>query len=249
MAEFHVVGSSETGVGKSVCASYLAQEFLARGLSVAAIDCDEFNPTLGKYTALNAETLALTGTFDKRVERRKFEKVSTLLLSKQHDVVVMDSGAHLFVPLVAHVAEFAVAELLKSAGIDCFMHLPIAAGHTGESLRNAIADAARALGRSWNVVLWQNEHSGPVDVQPFLKILRESGMDKARVVRLQELSYYHNEDVQEMLGQHLTFDEALARAKTNVAMQSRILTVRRCVSEALGPLCEARTMAKEARCV
>lgn len=163
MKTIHFIMQGKGGVGKTLCASLLAQYLKEQGYSVLCFDSDPINGSFSHYKDLNVQTLTI------------FEKDSTVVNSGQFDIlieciknapehshIVVDSGASTFGPLITYLHEneiwYALGDILGEE-VKLFLHCPIIAGAAQDDTVVASEVAIRKLNAD-AVVLWLNAFFG-----------------------------------------------------------------------------------------
>lgn len=118
-ATVHFSLQGKGGVGKSVVASWLAQYFRSKQLSVTCIDTDPVNATLTQFKDLNAEHLNVLKAGC--INEKQFDVLVERVCSRD-GIYVVDTGATTFVPLWHYMLEhqlfhFLVAQAVVSLSI------------------------------------------------------------------------------------------------------------------------------------
>ena len=159
MKEVHFVVQGKGGVGKSLCASILAQYLQERSpLPLHCFDTDAVNPTFSRWKALNVETVKIL-TKHNTIDTRPFDEMIESLVELD-GIGVIDNGAATFVPLIAYMNEGNIAELLKDNGVRVVMHVPM---NGGQALGDCLAGLSQTLKNvDADVVVWLNDFKGAV---------------------------------------------------------------------------------------
>lgn len=227
-AAAHFVLQGKGGVGKSLIAALLAQYFAEEKRNVKCYDTDPVNSTLARYEALKATHLPLM--VDGDIDRRKFDVLMEDILSSPGMTFVVDNGASTFIPLGHYMAENNVYGMLAEAGVDAVTHCVVTGGQAlQDTLSGLHSMAEMALPKS--IVVWVNEYFGPVEHagKAFHELpVFKNHADKIRgVVTLQKRNAdTFGADIRDMVGQHLTFDEALADSKVSMMAKQRLKMVK-----------------------
>jgi hypothetical protein len=155
----HLVLQGKGGVGKSVIASWLAEFLMGRGQRVRSIDGDPVNRSLSQYKALNAEKLDLLNQ-EGLFMRARYDGLIGRFLNEEA-VFVVDSGATAFLPFWTYIVESDVISMMRGAGRNVYVHIPISGGEMlNDTLLGFKTLAETAAERS--LVVWINEYFGPV---------------------------------------------------------------------------------------
>ena len=225
MKEFHCVLGNKGGVGKSVVASWLIQHARSAGNDVLGIECDQSNRTLTRYERLRTERLDLLDRED-QIDRRRFDSLIEMLVADKEAFVVMDNGQASFGPLSRYMTECRAFDILRESGRECFVHAVITGGQLGASTLAGFDKTVTGLGGDAHVVVWHNEHFGPVDDAEYQEVLTRSRTRVLGPVRLHLWSKPFEDDVQDMLKRFLTFEEAIASSDFGLMNRQRLKIVR-----------------------
>jgi CobQ/CobB/MinD/ParA nucleotide binding domain len=237
-APIHLCLQGKGGVGKSLVASILAQYLVSRGYEVKCIDTDPINRTFSQYKALRVEHLQLLR--DGTIDRRRFDDLMERLLTEESGVFVIDNGASTFIPLWKYIVENSVVDVLQAAGRDLFVHTVITGGQAlFDTLDGFRQLAANAIGQ--NIIVWVNEYFGRVerDGKPFseMAVYREHADRVLGSVGIPQRSRdTFGKDVEEMITDKLTFDEAIGPSAYSIMVKQRLRTIQRDLFEQLDRL-------------
>jgi NUBPL iron-transfer P-loop NTPase len=231
----HLILQGKGGIGKSVVASWLTEFLTMRGQKVCAIDADPVNRSFGQYKALAAEKLDLVNQ-DGLIERSRFDRLLDRFATEDA-VFVVDSGATAFLPFWSYIVEAEVIRVLREAGRNVYVHVPISGGEMlNDTLLGFKTLAAGAAEKS--LVLWINEYFGPVvregktfdQMQVYLdnqaKVLTSVGIP-------QRSSDTFGETIRLMRERKMTFQEAIDCPDFMLAQRARLHIVRRDLFEQL----------------
>ena len=162
MKEFHCVVGNKGGVGKSLVASLVMQYAEDQGWGPFGIECDQSNRTLSRYERLRTKRLELLDR-EQQIDRRRFDALIEMLVQDDEPFVVMDNGQASFAPLTRYIVECRAFDILREADRACFVHTVIAGGQLGSSTLRGLSDTLTAFAGNAKVVVWHNDHFGPVD--------------------------------------------------------------------------------------
>lgn len=233
-ATIHLVLQGKGGVGKSFVAAILAQYLQSKSMPVQCLDIDPVNATLAQYKALKAEHVKILkrGT----VHTKQFDTVIDRVCENS-GVFVIDSGAATFVPLWSYLLENEAFAFLRSRSRRVFLHCVIAGGQAKSDTCNGFHRMAETT-EEQNIVVWLNEYFGPIvaDGKPFEEFevaTQHAGKLLGTVLIPERNSDTYGEDLRRMLGQRLTFDEAIRSADFTLLAKQRLVIVRRELFEQL----------------
>ncbi|NHQ81144.1 conjugal transfer protein TraL [Chromobacterium vaccinii] len=156
----HITLQGKGGVGKSHITSLLAQAIWAIfGIRPLGIDTDPVNKTLMHFPALQARGLDILNQ-DNQINSRQFDTMVEWLL--EHDgPAVIDNGATSFIPATGYLAETGAIDVLNAAGRRVFIHTVLVGGQAMDDTIDGLA--ALLDSTSAPIVVWENEHFGPVE--------------------------------------------------------------------------------------
>ena len=228
-ADVHLVLNGKGGVGKSLVATWLAEFLISRGRSIRCIDGDPVNRSLSQYKALGVERLDLVND-DGLIQRARYDALIERFATTSGAFAV-DSGATAFLPFWGYIVESQVVRVLREAGRNIYLHVPITGGETlSDTLLGFSTIAAASTER--NVVVWVNEYFGPVvregrrltEMQVYTdnqdKVLASIG------IRERSPDTY-GETVRAMREKKLTFEEAISSPEFKLVQRLRLHIVRR----------------------
>jgi len=180
---------------------------------VACIDTDTLNPTLLQYGPLKATRLKLSK--DHVIDPRALDDLVAIVAEAPDDGhVVVDVGSNGFETLMAYEVENGVFALLRELGHRVVVQTVIAAGPDAEETVKATMALLAATDVS--IILWLNEHLGPLELQgrpiadaSFLHDARDRLVGTVLLPARTKATF--GKDTEEMLRQRLTFAEAIAQ--------------------------------------
>ena len=225
MSEFHCVIQAKGGIGKSLVASWFAQYLRSRADDPLCVECDASNKTLSRYSGLRVQRIDLLDE-DRRINRRRFDELLEILLADEEKAVVVDNGQGSFEPLAQYLLEMDAVRQLKAAGRQTFLHCVVTGGQHGPSTLAGLGTVAKFLVEDSTLVIWQNEHFGPVDVERARELTQTCSDRLLGPVVMVRRGHTFQEDVQEMLSRFMTFDEAIASDHFRTPAKSRLSIVR-----------------------
>jgi len=211
MATMFITLQGKGGVGKSFLTAAFAQWLVDRGRSVACIDTDTLNPTLLQYAPLQATHIRLSQNHV--IDPRALDALVGIVTEAPADAhVVVDVGSNGFETLMAYEVENGVFALLAELGHQVVVQTVIAGGPDAEETSKgtmALLDATDVP-----VILWLNEHLGPLQVQgqpiaqaKFLHEAKDRILGTVLLPARTQATF--GKDTEEMLRQRLTFAQAI----------------------------------------
>lgn len=224
----HFVLQGKGGVGKSLIAALLAQFFIEEKRTVKCYDTDPVNSTLSRYQALAPTYLELMK--DGEIDRRQFDVLMEDILSSKGTTFVVDNGSTTFLPLGHYMAENNVHGMLAEAGIETYTHTVVTGG---QALQDTLAglDALAKISMPKSIVVWVNEYFGPVEYagKSFaqLPVLANNAEKIRGVITMQRRNAdTFGADVREMVGNYMTFAQALSSDKVSLMAKQRLKMVK-----------------------
>jgi len=228
MSNVHIVLQGKGGVGKSLAASMLAQFLTSRGETPLCIDTDPTNATFAGFKALNVRKLALLADGD--INPRNFDAMMELIAGSK-EAVVVDSGASTYNPLSAYMFDNGVPEVIADLGHKLVLHTIVVGGQALVDTLAGFASVAEAFPAPAAIVVWLNPYHGPIEHEgksfEQLKAYKDLKDRVAAIVTLPDLKREtFGADVQEMLAERKTLDEAMANAALPLMQRHRLGRVR-----------------------
>jgi hypothetical protein len=182
----------------------------SKGQDVLAIDADPVNHTLAEYRGLAVSKLNLLK--EGSVDQREFDLLMERFLTESGTFIV-DTGASTFIPLWHYILENDALKYLREKGKSVFIHSMITGGQSLNDTLSGFEQLAETT-REKNLVVWLNEYFGPVlhHGAPFKEmVVYKKHADKVHgsVAIVRRTADTFGRDVEEMIRQKMTFQEAL----------------------------------------
>jgi len=227
MGTIHFLMQGKGGVGKSFVASVLFQYFQKRGVKVQGFDIDPVNKTFAGYKEFGVTPVDIMS--DNDINRYLFDRLISLLAELPDETqAIVDNGASSFVSFCAYAKDENIFGLLKSAGHEVVLHMPVTGGQplpetilTMNSLLLNFPDCP--------MVAWLNPKDGPITMNGrdfYGFVVYQEHQDKFRAVI--ELPAYRHEtyfrDLTEHLAQKCSFDYGIKYHGT-IVTKSRLFHI------------------------
>jgi hypothetical protein len=201
---------------------------------VHGIDADPVNQTMSEYKALAVSRLNLLR--DGNVDPREFDLLMERFLTESGTFVV-DTGASTFIPLWHYLLENHALDYLRERGKRVFIHSVITGGQSLNDTLGGFEQLAETT-QDKNIVVWLNEYFGAVlqDGSSFRDMaVYTKHADKVHgsVAIVRRTGDTFGRDVEEMVCQKLTFDEALNESGFTIMAKQRLRVVQRDLFEQL----------------
>jgi len=211
MAKMLITLQGKGGVGKSFLTGVYAQWALERGYEVICVDTDTLNPTLAQYGPLNATHIKLSN--EHVINPLALDDLIGIVDTAGSAQVVVDVGSNGFETLMAYEVENGVFETLAAQGHEVVIQTVLAGGPDAEETIKGTMALLKAT--TVPVILWFNEHLGPLEYQGRsmvdMKFIREAGNRVLGIVVMHARTRTtFGKAVEEMLSRRLTFTEAIA---------------------------------------
>ena len=170
------------------------------------------------------------------MDQREFDLLMERFLTESGTFVV-DTGASTFIPLWHYVLENHALDYLRERGKRVFVHSVITGGQVAERHASRVRAISRNT-REKNIVVWLNEYFGAVlqDGSPFRDMAvykRHAGKVHGSVAIVRRTADTFGRDVEEMICQKMTFDEALNGSGFTIMAKQRLRVVQRDLFEQL----------------
>lgn len=230
MSQVHSVLQGKGGIGKSVVAYLIAQYLESLKKPMVAIDIDPVNATLTSYKGLNVtrknvieDGEIIAGSFDEMMEE---------IISDDESNFVIDNGASSFVPFVRYLLKNDIIDILSESGKEVYVHTVIKAGQDLKITLAGFDSLAEQLPESARIIVWLNEFMGEIafDGKRFedMKVYKKNKDRVHGIIRVKPQSGTdYGADMKRMLGNWLTFDEAIASPAFGVIPRKRLQRVRK----------------------
>lgn len=235
MAKIHLVLQAKGGVGKSFISAMLAQYKHAQGQAPLCIDTDPMNATFTGYQALGVRKLNLLDGDE--IDVRNFDTLLEWLVSLEQDAVV-DNGAATYVPLVNYLMINETPSLFAEMGHELVIHTVVTGGQALLDTAGAVSQLVSQFPEPATFVVWLNPYWGPIesDGKSFwqFKGYKDNQARIAAVISIPAMqAATFGRDVENLLKERLTFDEALASPERPVAIRQRLKIYRRALFDAM----------------
>ena len=230
MARIYMMLASKGGVGKSWICGLIAQYYLVADRKPICLDTDPSNPTFSSYPAYNAQVIPLLDESFKVINSRNFDlMMQKVLEAGPEDIVIIDTGASTYLPLVDYLSEHGAFELIKDAGHELIIHTILQGG--GAAYQDTL-DALGGLFATFEEVkaaVWLNEHFGSCQFegQDFEDSnLYKKWVEQERIESLIRLPRERPDttgmDLSTMQSMRLTFSEAAGCTDINIMARVRL---------------------------
>lgn len=224
------------GIGKSLIGKMLAEWFMKIAAPVKCYDLDQENTTLAHYKALSVAHLNVMRQ-DRTIDPKQFDKLMVDIIESPDGMnFVIDTGANTFSPLMAYLISNGAFDAIRDAGKTPVVHSIVGGGDnlqdTAEGFESvAEATCAPKVETDVDLVVWENEHFGPL-VTPGGKHFTETKVYekfaqrvKSNIVLKARASDTFGDDVRKMNTARLTLEEVLSGSTFNVMEKNRIKRV------------------------
>jgi hypothetical protein len=224
----HLSLQGKGGVGKSLVASILAQYFISHSLPVMCVDTDPVNRTLSQYRGLEVQPLKLLR--DGGIDQRGFDALMESILTADR-LFVVDNGASTFIPLWNYFLENNVPHLLKNAGKQLYIHTVITGGQALEDTLKGFGELAETT-PDRRIIVWLNEYFGRIEAEgrtfAEMAVYKENEgkvLGSIAIPRRNQDTF--GRDIEEMIAQKFTFDQAIQSSGTSIMTKQRLKVVQR----------------------
>ena len=212
MAKIHVFLQGKGGVGKSFCATMLAQYLLDHDRTVLCIDTDPVNMTFASYLRFQAIRLDLmTG---KNIDPLKFDQIIEQISTTDAENIIIDNGSSSFVAFSNFLLENTIPAMLTEEGHQMLLHTIVTGGTGQYDTVHGFASLAQQF-EGTLLYVWLNPYLGNIEHEGKLFTEFRPYLDNAnRVAGIIEIPAFPPEtfgvNFAEMLKSRKTFAEATA---------------------------------------
>lgn len=242
MSEIHLFIGQKGGTGKTFFASVFAQYLAARNRVTVCVDADPLNRSLASFAALNASTINIENVSE-RVED-VVERVVTA--STNETILVVDTPSEFFTPFLTSVSAMGPESFFKGSGRKLTLHTVITGGLPADATLRGLKLLSEAFPKT-PLAVWCNPFFGnikyegtdpqhPERIQTIEQLLVAHGhIAENQLCGLVKVPYFRDRDggnsydanIVRMLGQRLTFTEAmLDEERFNLFQRARLKYVR-----------------------
>lgn len=234
MAKAHFTLQGKGGVGKSLVSALIAQHRQENHVPLICVDTDPVNATFSGYTAFSVKRIELLK--DNTIDEREFDRLMELIAENRDAEVVIDNGASSFIPLSSYLVENDAIDMLQALGHSVVIH-PVVTG--GQSLLDTLSgfDAlASQFPASAEMVVWLNHFFGPIEKEgktfEKMKVYQDhKGRVKGMVTIERHNQATFGEDVQQMLENRMTFNQAIESGDFKLMSKHRLKMMKKALFE------------------
>ncbi|QBQ54054.1 conjugal transfer protein TraL [Nitrosococcus wardiae] len=234
MARAHFTLQGKGGVGKSLVSALIAQHRQENHVPLICVDTDPVNATFSGYTAFSVKRIELLK--ENTIDEREFDRLMELIAENRDAEVVIDNGASSFIPLSSYLVENEAIDMLQALGHSVVIH-PVVTG--GQSLLDTLSgfDAlASQFPASAEMVVWLNHYFGPIEKEgktfEKMKVFQDH---QGRVKGIVTIDRYNQatfgEDVQQMLEDRMTFNQAIESEHFKLMSKHRLKIMKKSLFE------------------
>ena len=229
------------GCGKTYVASLIAQALLERGEPVVCFDTDRENASLRDIPSLKAEPVSLFLPNSDEIDINAMDGMTERMLGEDTHFV-LDNGATSFAPLSRYFVQDGIADAVAESGKKMVVHTIVAGGQELVQTGRGFDSVASQFPASADMVLWLNEHHGPVDGADGASFEQTPlyQKHKGRLLAIVRLARLHpgtfGANLAGMLQRGLTFAEADQSGEFFVIAKQRLRQVWRPIRDQLAPV-------------
>ncbi len=230
----HFTLQGKGGVGKTLVANMLAQHQKSKNVKLVCIDTDPVNRSFFNYKSLEVEYFNIIK--NDNVDQALFDNLIEHIIEKSDCDFIIDNGASGFIPLTRYMIENDVIELLRDHSIDVNLHSVITGG---ESMKDTLIGLSTLLENmpDAHIYVWLNEFFGPIvsgdKTFADMKIYKDFKTRIKGVVLIPHKGELFTKDMQYILTEKLTFEDALASGDVRVMAKSRLKKLQKTIFDNL----------------
>src|ERR1700739_1555908 len=237
----HTILAPKGGCGKTYVASLIAQALQERGEPVVCFDTDRQNASLRDIAALKAEPVSLFLPNSDEIDVNGMDGMTERML-KEDAHFVLDNGATSFAPLSRYFVQDGIADAVAESGKKMIVHTIVAGGQKLVKPGRGFDSVASQFPANADMVLWLNEHHGPVDGADGASFEQTPlyQKHKGRILAIVRLAQLHHgtfgANLADMLQRGLTFAEPDQSSAFFVIAKQRLRQVLRPIRDQLAPV-------------
>lgn len=236
MKKVHFILQGKGGIGKSFVSTLIAQYIQQQDPDVLCLDTDPINATFSSFPILNVRSVTLLEA-NNTIDERRFDDMMEEIFESESNVVV-DNGAASFTPLSSYLIDNEALTAIQEAGKEVVIHSVIAGGLAQDNTVSDFVNLTCQLPEGVQVVVWLNEHFGPIEANgktfEEMKAYLDNKERVSAIIRLpKRTENTYGQDLATMLKKRLTFKEALASDVFRVMAKQRLKIMQRGIYEQL----------------
>jgi hypothetical protein len=236
MKKVHFILQGKGGIGKSFVSTLIAQYIQQQDPDVLCLDTDPINATFSSFPTLNVRSVTLLES-NNTIDERRFDDMMEEIFESDSNVVV-DNGAASFTPLSSYLIDNEALTAIQEAGKEVVIHSVIAGGLAQDNTVSDFVNLTSQLPEGVQVVVWLNEHFGPIEANgktfEEMKAYLDNKERVSAIIRLpKRTENTYGQDLAAMLKKRLTFKEALASDVFRVMAKQRLRIMQRGIYEQL----------------
>lgn len=223
----HIILQGKGGVGKTLASNLLAQHQKHHKVKLSCIDTDPVNRSFFNYKSLDVQYFNIMKSDN--VDQALFDDLIETILDNKDTDFIIDNGASGFIPLTRYLIENEVIQLLSEHDIQVNVHCVVTGG---ESMKDTLIGLSTLLENlpMARTFVWLNEFFGPIQSgsKTFadMKIYKEHKGSIEGIVVIPNKGELFTNDLQRILSEKLTFEDALNSNDIRVMSKSRLKKLR-----------------------
>lgn len=215
----HFLMGETGGMGKSVAASWLAQSLYGRGHALTVVDADPNNDSLSRFKALSAERFRILND-DDEFDVQAMDMFVDRMMESPNDFII-DCGASGFIALASYLKRESVIDFIAESGKNVCVHTFVVGGDRQDKTIELAKAFLDQMPTEVQLVLWINPKFGkPRHEEQFSAYFANRGVYIVRIPDVHAGSAGKNVDY--MLENKLTFDEAINSAELSGLSKQRL---------------------------
>ncbi len=229
MARIHFFLQGKGGVGKSFCASILAQYLLDHDRTPTCIDTDPINATFSSYPRFHAKRVEILK--DNRIDPLQFDSIIEQIYSTtEEDSVIVDNGASSFVAFSEFLITNKIPEMLTAEKHTILIHTIITGGDEQADTVAGFSALASHFSEPVKIVVWLNPYYGSVESEKRFDDFKAYITHKERIASIIHLPDLPKDsfgiNIAQMLKARLTFAESLAKGELPIMTRQRLKLIK-----------------------
>lgn len=232
MSNIHFILQGKGGVGKSVTAALIAQNFKDSEGGLALFDTDPVNSTFANYKGLDVKACDIMEKGN--INPARFDNLMESLIESEAQTIVIDNGAATFVPLLNYLDTNDAFSVLAETGNTVYIHTLVTAGQGMMDTLAGLKQLCENFGESdAKIVVWKNEFWGDIEMngksfeQSKVFIDNKKVIDTVITIPMMLPKETFQDTFSKLLKLKMTFEEGIASDSFTIMERQRLKRIQK----------------------